>query len=513
MTNAEKKPKKDEKVVRLVKDITKEVVESASHKTPLKQETITTASTPSGVPSNAFKVKKELDLIPNDKPMLKNHINGSVRHFHAGESVPAVFANLRETRSPLGSLASEEFVLSNTESDKVYTLKDFDKEESGLFVLGLKLTPISTGVERVKDKGLLTLQEGMGASWFNYRVSVHEIPVGTLFDIYQFKIAGKQYTFALTSGSKVWLDKDVTDRMATYWFKSKHNITHDQGAGVVVYNATVINCSLFNSVVLKGGRYEECLISSSHIDCTKLESAESDLPWGNGGSRGYPNRTYTGCYFESSYVYRSDIPHGVYYQANLRDSQIESKCHVRLQETKLDQAVIRAPDRVSMNRTTLEKYTIVASHGVEIANQTLRDGYIRVDSIFAPNKLAISSFELPYGSGYNPIRLIRRDERHLELSGGCTGEKLKFLLSKTQWELRNEIDAWLAKALNPSESYREEGDPQPQGPKDVLSQSVLRYMSDSIISRIEIISTMDTTVSMARDLQPGGSTDNFGMYF
>lgn len=513
MTSAEKKPKKEDKVVKLVKDITKEMVESSTQKAPLKQETITASVTPTGAPVHVFKVKKESDLVPNDKPMLKNHINGSVRHFHAGESVPAVFAELRETRPTRGILDSGEFVLSNTESDKVYTLKDFDKEESGLFVLGLKLVPISTGVERVKDKGLLTLQEGMGASWFNYRVSVHEIPVGTLFDIYQFKIAGKQYTVALTDSSKVWLDKDVTDRMATYWFKNKYNISHDQGAGVVVYDATVINCSLFNSVVLKGGRYEECLISSSHIDCTKLEPAETDVPWGNGGSRGYPGRTYNGCYFENSYVYRSEVPHGVYYQANLRDSQIETKCHVRLQETRMDQAVVRAPDRVSMNRVTLDKYTIVATHGVEIANQTLRDNYLRVDNIFAPNKLAISSFELPHSNGGRGIWLIRRDERHLELSGGCTSEKLKFLLGKTQWELRNEIDTWLAKALNPSEGYREEGDPQPQEAKDVLSQSVLSYMSGNIISRIEVISTMDAAVSMSRDLQPSGTTDNFGMYF
>ena len=389
----------------------------------------------------------------------------------------------------------------------VLTIKDFDKLDNGLVVRGLQLAPVAKDLVYKKDE-IVVFPEGVGAEWYPYRFNHVNVPDGTLFDVYVFEMDGRLHTYLLNKGSKAWIDLDVSAQYTNPWQMSKNSVDHKRGANVLMVDAEVRDCVLFNSVTLCGGKYDSCLISDTTIDCSAPK--EDD-----GGYRPrYHNQflgEYKNSYFERSTLKRSTADQGDYHGVQLTDSNIECKGRVNVKNSTLERSTVRTNQRIALNNANLEHCWINCQNFVGIANQTLRNSHFTTPSVFARNKLAITEIDAPHGR-HRALFLVRTDVNTMELYGGSVGESFKIKLDRDGWELRNEVEEWVGKAL-PLVSPHDDRPPESKPSNDPLLTSILRYVVDTIMSRLNVIKSIDSATELTRQLEPRDTTDEFSMYF
>lgn len=422
----------------------------------------------------------------------------------------AKFGELRDKRGDhfrSRALLETKKEISEIYTDREYSLKDFEKEEHGVFVLGLKLKPIKTDILAGDGKlgPVISLPEELGGHWFNYRVHRNQIPEGTSFDLYQFELEGHVHTFLVDKESKVWIDHDITGQMVSPWSNPNAAIDHKQGSGVIMHKAVATDCTFYNLCMLLGGEYSRSVISDSTVISTpKPETSE---PWGPFPSNGRSNLKISGVYLERSTISRSSIERGQYFQAHIYDSTIDSRAHIQVREATVRNSTLRGTERLVLDSCNLDRVHIGASGQVQLANQSLNDFTLRSESLYATNKLAITQIDMPH-SRYREIQLVRVDRDTMEVSGAPSGERFKFRLDKDRWELSSELDEWLNKAMA-NGMYDTENS---KASDDPLMASMIRYVSETIQSRIRVIKTATSVIDMADNLETKDSTRNFNSW-
>lgn len=428
-----------------------------------------------------------------------------------GETIKAKFGELRDKQGSIfrdRARTAAKKIISEVETGKEYTEKDFEKEERGVFVLGIKLKPVLEGiiVGLDKEKPAINLAPEHGGEWFNYRVGRSAFPEGTVFDLFQFELEGHVHSFLVDKESKIWIDQDATGQLVSPWSRNDNMVQHDQGSGSVFYKTKAINCAFYNNVMLKGGEFVRCVISDSSVDA--LPKQDTTDPFGFGAqfpsSTGRSNNKFEGLYLERSTVVRSALDRGSYFQAHISDSVIESRTHVNLREVQVRNSTVRGTERLVLSHASLHNSHIAGNGQIQVANQTLRDFNLRSEALYATNKLAITNIETPTNR-YREIQMVRVDQQSMEISGGSNNEKFKFKLEEDTWDLKSRLDEWLNVAMNTNQYAAE----NTKASDDPLMSSMIRYVSDTIMSRVRIIKTAQSVVDMADNLESKDSTRNF----
>jgi hypothetical protein len=393
------------------------------------------------------------------------------------------------------------------------SIKDFDRLDSGLVVLGNLLAPVASdftfgSITAINNpEGMRTFPDGLSSEWFCYRHYGLPVPKETVLDAYIFELEGQYHAYLMSKDSKVWIERDSGGHLSNPWSMNRNQVDHKRGASVIVINADVRDCSLFNSVSLIGGKYSECLISDTTVDHTpkKLDVGEYEKV------REF-DTNYNGVYLERSTIRRSGLSRGDYFQAQITDSKIDCNGRVAVKECTITETTVRTNSRLSLTGVNLMRCWLNCPTFIGIANQSVKDRTINTNSLYARNKLAITEVVLPHGR-FRDMLMVRTEENTIEIIGGGfgTSDPFKFKLDKEEWELRNELDEWLGKALVMFDGRYEEPAVKPSN--DPLMVSILRYVSDTIMSRVKVIKTIDTAAEMTRQLEPRDTTDSFNMYF
>jgi len=405
--------------------------------------------------------------------------------------------------------------LSDIETDKAYTRGEFNNATHGLWIMGIKLKPVATGVRKKVNAGPyyssgFDVDLGLDPSQnlFTYRSHMVEIKPDMEFSVYQFESEGKIHTYMLDSTSKVWIMEDQTDRLAMPWVTAKRQIRHDMGSAVIMVGATITHSTCYNAVTLIGGVHRACLFSDSSVNCLEEDKKELDLPWGGRKHDGRDDSyDLNQCYLERTHAIRSKLSGGSYFQSHIRDSKVECPSNVKIDMSHLTNAKLTSNNMIMLHGATLTDYWIRCNRNLLLASQTLKDGNLEVDELFALNKLGISTFDNPFGSSYNVIKLIMVDRDTMELQKGSSMDRCKLRTFKADYALRDDVEAWVEKALATYDRYNDDPDQQPTTSTDIITKSMIRYLVDSIMSRIGVIKTANQAIEIGRMLESREASD------
>ena len=503
----------NEKALKLVVTDAKSDAKAPAKGAPVnkKEKEVTPAVTPA--PISPFTKKTEVVEPPYLRGVKQQLPSGAIVALakESGQTA-AKFGELRDKRGDHfreRALLTKK-VVSEIYTDREYTEKDFEKEEHGVFVLGLKLKPVKANIVAGDGKlePVIKLGDEFGGQWFNYRIHRGNVPEGTVFDLYQFELEGHMHSFLVDRESKVFIDHDITGQMVSPWSIPNDNIDHKLGSGVIFHKATATNCTFYNMCVLLGGTYDRCVISDTTVvSLPKKEEREAVQFPSFTGSTGRSNLKLSRVYLERSTISRSIIEQGQYFSAHIYDSNVESRAHIQIRNAQIRKSTVRGTERLVLDCVTLNSVHIGASGMVQLANQTLSDFSLRSESLYATNKLAITQIDLP-NSRYREIQMVRVDRENMEVSGAPSGERFKFKLDKEHWELHTELNDWLTKAMATG-SYDTE---LTKASDDPLMASMIRYVADTILSRVRIIKTANSVVEMAENLESKDSTRHFNSW-
>lgn len=416
--------------------------------------------------------------------------------------------------------------LSEIETDKYYERADFDAATNGMWVMGVKLKPVQTGIRKHTDTSVRNFGRAFDLklgdfnpadTWFGYRAYAKDIPEGVTFDVYQFEVDGQYHTYLLDATSKVWIKEDTLDQLALPWQQARRQVRHDIGAGVILSDTQLFNCMCYNAVTLIGVRAFNSLFSDSTVNNAPEKPVKpDDLPWRASASWGVDDIRESNklrrVYLERSHLTRSRLVPGDYFSSHFTDSQIESSNQVRVEHSSMEKSKVKGENSICLYHATLRNYTIKCTGSVQIANQSLADAYVEMESLWAPNKLSISVFENPYGSSYRAIKMFQIDRETMELVGGVAGEKLKLKLWKSDWEARDDVQTWVTKAMGQYSRWNDDPDQKPQTPTDIITKSMISYIVDNIMSRLGVIKTAAQAITIGRDLEREHTQDIFNYF-
>lgn len=421
---------------------------------------------------------------------------------------------------------SNDATLSDIDTDKQYERIDFEVATTGMWVMGVKLKPVKTGVRKSVDRHARNFGKAIDLNlgdfnpadqWFGYRANSKEVPDDAVFDVYQFELDGQYHTYLLDATSKVWIKEDTLDQMVLPWQQARRQVRHDMGSGVILVDSQLFNCLCYNAVTLIGARAFNSLFSDATVNNGQEKPEKpDDLPWGGRNSWGVEESRESyklrRVYLERSHVTRSSLPPGDYFSSHFTDSTINSNNSVRAEHSSMEKSKIKAEQSVCLYHAYLRNYTLKCTGSAQIANQTLADAYIELESLWAPNKLSVSLFENPLGSSYRSIRMFQTDRETMELQGGVVNDKLKVKTWKGDEDTRAEVQAWVIKAMGQYSRWNDDPDQQPQTPTDIITQSMIKYMVDNIMSRLGVIKTAAQAVAVGRELERDNTQDIFNYF-
>lgn len=413
-------------------------------------------------------------------------------------------------------------LISDIQTDKQWTKSEFMAGGRGLWIMGIRLVPVKTGVTKTpKDRRFrgpfapeLEMELGLDSinSHLAYRLDGKDIQDDMEFDVYQFELGGQIHTYLLDKDSAVWLSDDQATLLAMPWLVSKRQLEHKRGAGVVLVGATLINCTCLNSVCVIGGRHTNSLFSDSSVNVwSENGNSNFDLPWG-GRNEPHDKHNLDNIYLERSHVRNSELARGNYYNATITDSRIEGNNNVRVETSGVTKSRLKAGGSLVLVAANIRSYDITVSSSLQLANQTLENGYLKTESLLAPNKLCISTFENPFGNGSRAVKMVMTDYDCLELSGGVIEERCKLRTWKDDYATRDAVTSWVEKSMGQYQRYNDDPDQSPTTSNDVITKSLIRYMVDNIMSRIGVLKTAMQAIEVSRSLVGPGTLDAFDYF-
>lgn len=415
--------------------------------------------------------------------------------------------------------------LSEIETDKQYLRVDFEVATTGMWVMGVKLKPVKTGIRKSTSHNVRNFGKSFdldlgdlnpAAAWLGYRTNV---PDDAVFDVYQFELDGQYFTYLLDATSKVWIKEDTLDQLVLPWQQSRRQVRHDIGGGAILVDSQLFNCLCYNAVTLIGARAFNSLFSDATVNNgSEKPMKPDDLPWGNGGRFNWvpedfrENHKLCRVYLERSHVTRSTLPPGDYFSSHFTESKIDSNNQVRVEHSSMEKSQVKAEQSVCLYHANLRNYTLKCKTTAQIANQSLADAYVDIDALWAPNKLSISVFENPLGSSYRAVKMFQIDRETMELNGGVANDNLRLKLWKGDAETKDEVQSWVTKAMGQYSRWNDDPDQQPQTATDIITQSMIKYMVDNIVSRLGVIKTAAQAVAVGRELERENTQDLFNYF-
>ena len=432
-----------------------------------------------------------------------------------GEEFSARFRELRNSYNHRGfhDLTGENtpIISKIATGEQAIDLKEFSKVTNGVYVLGLRLLPVhSVTIPNRKQSpgfGFNAVEPKFGGYHFNYRLSDVSLPEGEELDIYQFELGGEVFSVMLDKTSKVWIDNDTTSQKNTMW-DNDHGQSFEKlkGGGAVVYKSELVNTCFLGSCTFYGGNFVDCLFMNSSVNQLSKNSNPGDMfiP----SVKKFDEPTVDVC-LDRSHITRAKLPRGRYSHVNFTDVTLESRHFVRVSGTNIDSSTVKGNETLFIAHSNIRNSTITGT-SIELANQTLRDTYMRNEFIYATNKLAISVFDVPHVR-FREIKLVRINRQEMELDTNSNNQKVKFALDLDLYEIKDLITEHLTKALA-TEVY--DGPEKTKMSDDPLMNSIRSYLVDNIMSRVKIIRSIDSAVEVGNEIENPNSTKHIrGRYY
>lgn len=325
--------------------------------------------------------------------------------------------------------------------------------------------------------------------------------IGAEFDLYRFNLNGRHHTIYVGGDSKVNIKSIGDDCYYDLFENRREGVDREGPALAVLYNSESDGDVFFGESSLVNVKTINCMLSSSHlvVNPESLESKASRA-WGSFGGAGVhkiePGETYERVQMEQSSAVDCKLTAGAYYFSHLTKTKVRSNTHVKTRRLYANHSSIIG-NNIFLGGVTVNNSLLKASRDIRIANQTIENASLDVTGVFARNKFAITKIDLP-NNWVSELNLVRVSPTEVELSTRFNRSSVTIEIGDDQWSISERIENWMkTDEANLFDSNRRSG----KVDDDVIIQSIIRYVTDTISSRLNVIRTLDRVMEMAQEIE------------
>ena len=281
-----------------------------------------------------------------------------------------------------------------------------------------------------------------------------------------------------------------------YSFGRHHN---RKGSSVVMVNSSSKNDAYHGENYLINVDSEENTLNDSRLEAKgsvqgyswEYGSYESDQEeYGNRNEKFVTGQSlrhrYESSQFKKTTCIDSKLAEGFYSNCNLYRSTIKAANRVNLFRTEVKKSEIQGSD-ITLRNCHFQGCTISCEGHVYVNSQRLRRESFHTASLHLLNKYCTMEVTLPR---YNDLKMIRITPGEFELVNSSSRGNVKIDIKASTFMIREHVEKFL-KMTGPSESI--------EGP-NAFQESMVDYVVDSIVSRLEMVSMLDSAYHATRAL-------------
>lgn len=375
---------------------------------------------------------------------------------------------------------------------KILTDKEIAQLDLPYVVInGVKIEPVMTGLDsRPYDYwGWPSPQEAQ-----QFTVT----PDGSgIFSLYKVVVEGRKLSILIDNKSKFVIQDENTEN-GFYHGRYDFRLGDSRATpgSVTMRNSDARNTIYMGNNILENVSLDDCILNSARIVATRERQGHIYDDPGVDTSRFRPKEEQTEYAFDERTRHRykgvkvrkgtledSEVPEGYYFNTSIIRSSLVSNKWVRVSDSRI------VGSRIEAGTITIEKGTITGSsflaqisfmHGSFVSHRER----LSVSSAHLPNKFALARISMPD----QDLTLVRISEKEFELALYTSGPRIHLDASR-------EAVAEAVVELMSTTNYREDNNSP-----NVLTESIAKYVVDSIVSRLEVVNTIDAVMRMAQDI-------------
>lgn len=428
------------------------------------------------------------------KAILQSSFTNGVRDgFDYVNDLPWSYVIPDSKNNPWVDKAKEKGQLITT---KVLSDKEIAQLELPYVIInGVQVEPVMTSLETHKDR--YWDFGGREAQQF------YQVPDNKgQYSLFKVIVEGRKVSLLLDKKSKfVVQDESIENAFQFGRFDYRGPSDHNLPSSATLHNSSAFNCmflghSILENVDLKDSVSNQCkfvarrlnqgytyhsgyLYDSQLDEVIQKKKALEPVE--------FTERTrhiYEGIRARLSSFTDSKVSAGHYYRSGIQRSTIEGNKWVRLSEAHV------TGSRVCGSSVTIEKGTVLdcsfnAETNIHHGAFNSRNETLHTTSIYMPNKFSLARIPMPD----QDLTFIRASETEFELFMFSNGPRINVNADREQIEsaVADVVRQGEWRDINPGVS--------------VLTNSIEKYVTDTIVSRLNVVNTLDGVIRMAADLK------------
>lgn len=379
---------------------------------------------------------------------------------------------------------------------KVLSDKEIAQLEPPYVIInGIQVEPVMTSLGVLKD------------NYWDYggrqTQQFHQVPDDKgQYSLFKVIIEGRRVSLLLDKKSKfVVQDESIENAFQFGRFDYRGPSNHDLPSSATLHNSSAFNCMFLGHSTLENVDLKDCVSNQSKFVARQLNQGytyhsgylyDSQLDDVIQKKKAlepveFTERTrhvYEGIRARLSSFTDSKVSAGHYYRSGIQRSTIEGNKWTRLSEAHV------TGSRICGSSVTIEKGTALdclfnAETNIHHGAFNSRNETLHTTSIYMPNKFSLARIPMPD----QDLTFIRASETEFELFMFSNGPRINVNADREQIEMavHDVVRQGEWRDTNPGQS--------------VLTNSIEQYVVDTVVSRLNVVNTLDGVIRMAADLK------------
>lgn len=316
------------------------------------------------------------------------------------------------------------------------------------------------------------------------------------FNIYQLEDKGRKINLAMDP-----LSKFVIEPSPSHFHFVPGNPQFTAPAVIVLINSTSSNDYVVGESLLINVESRNNVLNNSQLTASRKDQGRSYGLFAYEKTEdvfkvGEDHRhTYVGCRFKRSRIENALLSDGYYFETQIVDSEIKSNGRIDVRGGRVTRSRLVGSD-ITLNDANLVQFSAECTGSIRVNRQTLNAELYTTSGLYLNNKFAKTTITAPH---YSDIRLVRVSLNEFELGDGYNSVTLK--INEGSGEVMDKVESLFArmKGKVQEETNRERYD---RAGMDNFTRSILRYVTDSVASRLRIIEMIDSAAETLESVLP-----------
>lgn len=358
---------------------------------------------------------------------------------------------------------------------------------------GKVIAPVAKGV--IGHSGSYNYE---GINWQAYWYPGRCEMVWPVVSVYKLEIERREVWFALDANSRV----NITDNGDAYL---RRGAPHEPGNSVLLINSSCVNDTFIGQSCLINVESSGNTLNNTTLRTEKDPDASRRYAWdeSKGMTTFIPGKSrrlrYQDSRFKQVHAADCELDPGDYSRSQLADTNIRAaRGRIEVRHADLRKCDIQGV-RISLKSVNLTKVDISTEGKLRMDSQTMHDATLNFSAIFMPDKFAYT--KIPLVDRQNELQLMRTSRHEFELKINYLSDK--FNAGDSDQVVRRKIGT-LLNEYN-AKNYASTGE------ANGLQQSLMDYLVDSVMSRTRLISTIDSAVNVAKEVNH--STEQYDSFY